>query len=177
MNPVETQPAIVILMANAFKFSDVTEGYRTTPSSFSKCYSTGDIFRSSRDIMRDVYTPDALSAAKSGILHSASQKRTRSQSDDGYESDSVIFEEECMDEATDCAEGLDAMHSARPIKGLRTRPLGVMGTRSLPAGHLGLPVSNLGSDVAMKEEEDWSLNLVDMQALPASLEPLVLPGC
>ena len=106
------------------RLPDVTEGYVTSPS-FSKSLSTGDIFCSANDTLRSIFPP-----APSGTTEApqvSHKKRARPLSDQGYNLDQEIAEDEEDDEMALYDERrVDALTLSpnatafgRPIKPLR----------------------------------------------------------
>lgn len=130
---------------------NVTEGYVIAPS-FSKSYSTGDIFCSANDTLRDIFPPAASRTTETLVL---SKKRARPHSDQSYDSDQQMAED---DHDVDIAlyEEQHPGTLGRPMKPLRRTPRKVMMiTRSLPGG--SMMEGKATSDAPMDDEEDWSV--------------------
>ncbi|PPQ98502.1 hypothetical protein CVT24_003993 [Panaeolus cyanescens] len=148
--------------------SDVTEGYRTTPSSFSRAQTTGTIFRSMNDTMRDVYTNNP-SSADTQVGDSRVLKRSRS-----FEANSEP-QTNASDDASTQPEDKNAPRLIRP---LRTSSRTFLTTQSMPAGSFSMGfnkdngVSNGNERVTSTiEEDDWSgENTTQTQAF----QPMVL---
>ncbi|RDB22577.1 hypothetical protein Hypma_010211 [Hypsizygus marmoreus] len=142
---------------------NVVEGYISSPPSFSKSNSTGNIFRSSNDTLRDIYP--LASTNTPGI---SPRKRTRRQFDQGYNSDGGLSEEDGdadmeangdLDEGVSIILGPDARSLGRPVKALRKPRRTMLTTCSLPNGSLRMGGEVIDNDSIMKgtEEEDWSM--------------------
>ncbi|KAG5636615.1 hypothetical protein H0H81_007412 [Sphagnurus paluster] len=168
---------------------DVAEGYTSTPPSFLKSNSTGNIFRSASDTYREVYSP---LVPNSTPAISTRKKRSRSTGAEGYDSDEPINGERDTDmgnqdsdeEAVDIVVGPEAKTLGdRPIKALRKPKKGMLATRSLPIHSFAFGDSKLGTEEPMKmveEEDDWSSsNFVaqafdDAQDQSSTFQPMVL---
>ncbi|KAF8974765.1 hypothetical protein BDZ97DRAFT_48220 [Flammula alnicola] len=122
---------------------NVTEGYRTTPSSFSKAQSTGSIFRSMNDTMQVVHRNFSSSSLNQGT----SRKRARSVTE-GDQQDSIS--EDCemqMDNQVESTgtpppRDIPVFIASRKIKPLRSSRRTFLEARSLPNGSLsfkGMP--------------------------------------
>ncbi|PPQ77745.1 hypothetical protein CVT25_011180 [Psilocybe cyanescens] len=147
----------------------VLEGYKTSPSTFSKAQSTGSIFRSMNETLQEVYSSRDASANLTNN-NQTSRKRARSVSD--------------HDEQTPILEGSEMQaafeHSAtsRPIKPLRTSQRSLHTTRSLPAGEFAFGGHGQSSKIphfrqTVNEEEDWSQETT-FQSSEQHFEPMVL---
>jgi hypothetical protein len=166
-------------MTRLTRLPDVTEGYATS----SKSYSTGNIFSSAKDTLREIFP-----YPRSVTTETPPRKRARPHSDKGYDEDQGIVED---DEPKGAEMALyeeqhvgsfslqpDGTTFARPIKPLRrTARKGIMTTRSLPGGSMRQLDCELEatSDETMNEEEDWSLQ--DVQASSGCstvFEPMIL---
>lgn len=148
----------------------VMEGYRTTPSSFSKAQSTGSIFRSMNDTLRDVYAN--LPGETRDVV---TRKRARSASVGETE---AIPEE--LEISVDPPPSLSATSSLpeenisnRKIKSLRASSRSYLQTRSLPAGTFafaGEPAAE--PSLPSTAEDDWSQESC-FQPSQLSFEPMV----
>ncbi|KAG6814169.1 hypothetical protein H0H92_000845 [Tricholoma furcatifolium] len=137
----------------------VTEGYISAPSSFSRASSTGSIFQSARDSLREAQSLQLPAASSNAATH----KRSRPQGEQGYNSDGDV------DEDQDAEMNLAALGSTaqagstcatnRPIKALRKPRKAMLQTRSLPASTFQFSAQEYSSNAAMNkvdEEDDWS---------------------
>ncbi|KAF8812448.1 hypothetical protein BYT27DRAFT_7182882 [Phlegmacium glaucopus] len=147
---------------------DVSEGYKTSPSSFSKAQSTGSIFRSMNDIFRDVYSNMPVDSTN----QSTTGKRSRSLSP-------LISPDADMllDENDQSMSPVETTNPSRPIKPLRRSRHSLLETRSLPNGPLLFGNSDHTPDhIATKtidEEDDWSNQKAD-EDFEQPFEPMVL---
>lgn len=132
------------------RLTGVTEGYRTS-SAFQKSYSTGNIFRSASDTLRDIYDAPRITPP----VIDSSKKRARTQSDQDYHSDDGAPEEDNPLNKEDIDMFLPA---DRPVKALRKPKTTMLMARSLPNGSLPVGRGQINS-AAMNsvEEEDWSM--------------------
>ncbi|KAG6850040.1 hypothetical protein H0H93_002049 [Arthromyces matolae] len=140
---------------------NVTEGYRSPPSSFSRSQSTGSIFQSAQDSLAQA----KQSCASTNSMPASRNKRSHplGESDRGCESDGAADEDNVLDmDIVDTASpGTPSIYSAdstRPIKPLRRK--GMLQTRSLPSNIFALGESHRINDPGMntvKEEDDWSI--------------------
>ncbi|KJA24665.1 hypothetical protein HYPSUDRAFT_483210, partial [Hypholoma sublateritium FD-334 SS-4] len=132
----------------------VMEGYRTTPSSFSKAQSTGSIFRSMNDTLRDVY------ANSSGEISNAmTRKRARSAS--VGEPEAITEESEISADAlpsqSATSSPLEEGISNRKIKSLRASSRSYLQTRSLPTGAFAFAGASITQpSLLAMAEDDWS---------------------
>lgn len=166
-------------MTRQTRLPDVTEGYATAPS-FSKSYSTGDIFCSANDTLRDIFPPAPSGTTETPLV--SPKKRARRHSDQGYNS---AEDDEDGEMALDEERRVDALSLSpnktafgRLIKPLRRKSRkGVMITRSLPGGSMRHLERSAIHDARMGDEEDWSLSL-DAPEVPSgnttSFEPMIL---
>ncbi|KAF8076372.1 hypothetical protein FPV67DRAFT_1664653 [Lyophyllum atratum] len=157
---------------------NVTEGYASTPPSFMKSKSTGTIFRSAHDTLREVYDPLAPNCA-SVASH---KKRGRSQGDQGYDSDGGVDEDrdtemgsvnqESDEEGVSIIVGPDAKSLGRPMKALRKPRRAMLATRSLPSTSFAFGADKLDHNLSMNrvEEEDWSAGNFSARDSEASTE-------
>ncbi|KAG6919441.1 hypothetical protein DXG01_006324 [Tephrocybe rancida] len=160
--------ASILSMMTSLPVFGVTEGYMTVPPSFSKSNSTGTIFQSARDTLREA---QGLHLA----VHStdASQrKRSRPQDDQGYDSDGAVDEDmERQMELADQQFERGPETSRRPTKALRKPRRAMLQTRSLPGTAFALGNSKHANDVIMnkvEEEDDWSAG----NFAPQGFEPI-----
>ncbi|KAK7049541.1 hypothetical protein VNI00_005572 [Paramarasmius palmivorus] len=161
----------------------VTQGFPVnndpTASSRQKSLSTGFLFRSNNDILRDVTSSHEASSSTS-----AKPKRARSSSPQEIDIDDAMVGS--RQEATAICSGnlsSETLHlSDRPIKPLRKSARALMQTQSLPVnlwphrdrsddirdqnGELAAPTQGGEGE----EEEDWST----LQTGATSFEPMVL---
>ncbi|KAG7096981.1 hypothetical protein E1B28_004376 [Marasmius oreades] len=137
---------------------NVSQGYATNkdplqpgPSPRIKSVSaTNTIFRSSNDIMHDVFLSN-----ESRFLH-ASRKRARPE-EDAADVDSTIFSR--IDEAgttMTLVNSLDLQAPSRLIKPLRKPGRTALQINSLPASMWSNNPAECTNDVEEEEEEDWS---------------------
>jgi hypothetical protein len=155
----------------------VTEGYATAPS-FFKSYSTGDVFCSANDTLRDIFLPASSGATETLV---SPRKRTRSHSDQGYDEDQGIAEDdEDAEMASDEEQRVGRFPMppgtafARPMKPLRRTPRkGIMITHSLPGGSMRHLEGKATSDEMMDEEKDWSIPDVQVSSGPTAFEPMI----
>lgn len=146
-------------MTRQTRSPDVTEGYATVPS-FSKSHSTGAIFCSANDTIRDIF-PSAAPRASIETPAISTRKRTRSCSD--HDSDHETAEDDdSMSLYEDQRVGTFALPTnvtalGRPMKPLRRKCMMTV-TRSLPSGLMRHLEGNSASDATMNHEEDWSLS-------------------
>lgn len=139
--------------------SGVSQGYRTTPSeasiNFRKAQSTGYIFRSANDAIRDAKREAA--AAKDLHLEPV-KKRSRSADRDGDESMRDNSAHGGQESTTSATPQTLATRAIRPLRTSSQRAL--LQTRSMPVGAFGfsLPKSAQAPSKAepVQEEEDWS---------------------
>ncbi|KAF8162550.1 hypothetical protein BJ912DRAFT_864654 [Pholiota molesta] len=154
----------------------VTEGYRTTPSSFSKAQSTGSIFQSMNDTMRDVYanSPDP------GLRCNTTRKRTRSSSEIMAETIPEAYDisiDPPSSSATCPPPDTAGITTPRKVKSLRAPSRALLETRSLPVGAFAFAGSTQSSsfipttDIA--DEDDWSYGNSFQTSQPA-FEPMTL---
>ncbi|KAG6854793.1 hypothetical protein C0991_001220 [Blastosporella zonata] len=116
----------------------------------------GTIFQSSRDTLRETQ-----SLHRHSTDMASQNKRSRSQGDQGYDSDGAVDEERDakMDPATEDGNRL-LEQSRRPVKSLPKLRKSMLQTRSLPATTFAMGGHEATNDVVMnkveEEEEDWS---------------------
>ncbi|KAH0587578.1 hypothetical protein H2248_006354 [Termitomyces sp. 'cryptogamus'] len=133
---------------------NVMEGYISAPPSFSKSNSTGTIFQSARDSLRE--------AQSLSVANSSASKRSRPQGGSGYDSDGAIDEDRDAEMDKVNSEGdrtpVNPEVSSRPTKPLRKPRKAMLQTRSLPSHSFAMSDPKLTNDVMMNkvEEEDWS---------------------
>ncbi|KAF9534341.1 hypothetical protein CPB83DRAFT_844073 [Crepidotus variabilis] len=136
---------------------NVSQGYRTAPSessiSFRKAQSTGYIFRSANDAIRD-----AKAAAMENTLHAESvKKRSRSVEREG--TDGSVHDNSHQGEQESFAKPLQTL-ATRAIKPLRTSSQrALLQTRSMPVGAFSFGQPNQATTPKaepVEEEEDWS---------------------
>ncbi|KAG6817396.1 hypothetical protein H0H87_009040 [Tephrocybe sp. NHM501043] len=152
----------VWLMTTLLLDFDVSEGYISAPPSFSRSQSTGAIFQSARDTLREAQSFSRTHSFSSDAA--AQKKRSRAQGDQGYDSDGAVDEE--RDDTDLTMQDNDGTHrplapegSSRPMKTLRKPRTGMLQTRSLPATAFTMGGKKSTNDVVMnkvEEEEDWS---------------------
>lgn len=138
----------------------MTEGYTTHNPSYhdTKAYSTGNIFRSANDTLRDIF-PSGLSVT---ALPPSELKRTHTQSEQEYDSDGGAVDDDDT-EMHPIVPKYDStfMGFNRPIKALRKPRRMMLTTRSLPGGSFGFGNSaetfTGGRALKELEEEDWSI--------------------
>ena len=156
---------------------DVMEGYQTAPSGFSKAQSTGSIFRSMNDTMRDVYTKPLSS---NNNQQDKSRKRSRSMEpenpDDNRDCDMTIDEHQPAVTDASSKPGSTFSRQIRPLRNTSRRTL--LETRSLPANSFSFaessssPVNKLETP---QEEDDWSQELENSSlSVEQPFEPMVL---
>lgn len=163
-------------------FIDVAQGY-TTPVSgraFTKAKSTGTIFRSANDTLRDIYSDFE------GNCHPSTSQNKRAYSDtDPVDEMSAVGERLSMD--VDDRENNDTVSplvpggeiSLRPKKPLRQSRSFMSRTISLPASSMILNSRDqstlLTRDPAQEEEEeeDWTDPTIS-SALDQKFEPMLL---
>ena len=136
--------------ASNASFLEVTEGYNTPPSSFSKAQSTGSIFRSMNDTIRDVYSNFSVDNTNNSATQ---KKRSRSLSP-------LIPVADMSSDDNDISDLSLVEPTKRPIKPLRRPRHSLLETRSLPNGPLLFGASDRTS-ATIEEEEDWSNEKVD----------------
>ena len=156
----------------------VTEGYRTPPS-FSKARSTGTIFQSMNDTMREGYSNVPTKADATDNL--TSRKRSRSVAEDderGFiaEDSEMPVDAEQKAGISPPQHGGDTLPFTRPTKGLRKHAL--LETRSLPDGSFsfgrGMDLSSeANKPVPINEENDWSAEAA-FQPSEQKFDPMVL---
>ncbi|KAF9462634.1 hypothetical protein BDZ94DRAFT_714790 [Collybia nuda] len=151
----------------------VTEGYITPNSSYTKAYSTGAVFRSANDTLRDIFPSSPVAPTPPSKL-----KRTYTQSE-GYDSDGGVDDgdqEMHLTIPNFVQTSTDTKAFNRSIKALRKPKRTMLTTRSLPGGLLGfgknLGTSVTGGSLNGLEEEDWSTSEISSVQLP--LEPMIL---
>jgi hypothetical protein len=160
------------------RLPDVTEGYTTPP--FSKSYSTGDIFNSANDTLRNIFPPQAASSKTAETVLVSPKKRARPYPED-YDGDYEI--EEDYEDAEMAPDGQSVGTSLpldkptlgrlmKPLPSRRTPRKGMLTTRSLPGSSMRQLEDKSISDVTMKEEEDWSV--LAAQTHTTSFEPMML---
>ncbi|KAF8165357.1 hypothetical protein B0H34DRAFT_793754 [Crassisporium funariophilum] len=146
----------------------VTEGYISPPSTFARAHTTGSIFCSMNDTLRDVYS----NAPVQQMNEPPKRKRARSINDteppslaqDTMQSDTQISDNIAYPVAT------ENLRVSRPTKPLRNSQRSMLQTRSLPNGSLSF--GSTSRDLAIvkptvQEEDDWSVE--------ASNEPSAQP--
>lgn len=148
----------------------VMEGYRTTPSSFSKAQSTGSIFRSMNDTLRDVYANSS-----GGISNVVTRKRARSASVGEPEAITEEFEisVDAPPSQSATSSPLEENISNRKIKSLRASSRSYLQTRSLPTGTFafaGAPITQ--PSLPATAEDDWSQESC-FEPTQLSFEPMV----
>ncbi|KAF5388242.1 hypothetical protein D9615_000403 [Tricholomella constricta] len=154
---------------------NVAEGYTSAPPSFIKSNSTGTIFRSAHDTLREVYCPPAPNSTPV-VSPRKTNKRNRPQNDQGYDSDGGVdedrdaekgmFDQDSDEDGIDIILGSEAKKLARPMKALRKPRRAMLATRSLPAGEFTVGDNRFNNDATMKrveEEEDWSSGNLTVQ--------------
>ncbi|KIK06723.1 hypothetical protein K443DRAFT_248888 [Laccaria amethystina LaAM-08-1] len=163
--------------------SNVAQGYPTPVSgrAFIKANSTGSIFRSTNDTLRDIYSDFE------GDFHPSTSQNKRAHSDtDPMDEMSAFGERLSMD--VDDRENNDPLStispggetSLRPKKPLRQSRSFLSRTTSLPASSIILSNSRdqttlLTSDPAQEEEEeeDWTVSTTS-SPLDQKFEPMLL---
>ncbi|KAG6861605.1 hypothetical protein C0995_014512 [Termitomyces sp. Mi166 len=137
--------------------SNVTEGYISVPPSFSKSNSTGTIFQSARDSLREAQSLQLT------VVNRSANKRSRTQGEPGYDSDGAIDEDRDAEMDLVNPEGgrppVDLEVSSRPMKALRKPRKSMLQTRSLPNHSFALGGPKLTNGIItnkVEEEEDWS---------------------
>ncbi|KAF9476459.1 hypothetical protein BDN70DRAFT_935026 [Pholiota conissans] len=151
----------------------VTEGYRTTPSSFSRAQSTGAIFSSMNDTMRDIYANPQNTTSHA----SAARKRTLSFSEVAEPGTMAEGAEISIDDAPSTeSPAADANPMPRKIRPLRAPSRAFLQTQSLPVGALTFAGSTKPSAITASTEpvaeEDWSFENSFQPSQPA-FEPMV----
>jgi hypothetical protein len=138
------------------RLSDVTEGYTTSPS-----YSTGAIFSSANDTLRNVFPPGSSRTAETLLV--SPKKRACPYSDqDSHEDHGIEENDEDADMALDELCVGTSLPSETPTQGRPTKPLpsrrtlrkGMLTTPSLPGSSMKQLEDKEIPDVTMKEEED-----------------------
>lgn len=166
---------------------DVTEGYTTHNSSYTKAHSTGNIFRSANDTLRDIF-PSGPSVT---ALHPSELKRTHTQSEQEYDSDGgAVHDDDTKMHLIIPKYDQASMGFNRPIKALRKPRRTMLTTRSLPGDSFGFgnSVETFMGGGALKEleEEDWSIPTIQPESSshitpessdndqPSQVEPMIL---
>ncbi|KAF9057591.1 hypothetical protein BJ165DRAFT_1397835 [Panaeolus papilionaceus] len=145
---------------------NVTEGYRTTPSSFSRAQTTGAIFTSMRDAMIDAYG-------------NTSTTRDDQNTDPRVLKRSRSFEASNEAQSNDSESTTTQLNEARvprPIRPLRTPSRPFLSTQSMPVGAFSMgirreqdgPSANKRETTTI-EEDDWS-----GESLSQPFQPMVL---
>ncbi|TFK43544.1 hypothetical protein BDQ12DRAFT_675149 [Crucibulum laeve] len=156
---------------------NVTEGYATPPSvhAFSKSKSTGYIFRSANDTLRDVYSTKGVSDMP---ISAKKRSRSASTSDHGNENSAHASEDD-----EELAMQLDSRNpdaskvslflqeqrgAQRPLKPLRRPRKAIMATQSLPSEAFRFSGSSGDQNVTTHtndaEDDDWSVSTNDQTA-------------
>ncbi|KAF8655257.1 hypothetical protein AX16_003159 [Volvariella volvacea WC 439] len=164
---------------------NVTEGYLSVPPSMAGSYgrsaSTGHIFRSSNDTLRDIFASPDASRDKPTTHPVRKRARSFSQSesqttdtddDDAIRPDSTNDASEAEHQTSTRPSGLG--QSSRSFKPLPKSRRGMMVTQSLPAGALRFGERRVDDAIApVKElpaEEDWSAETSSSSFQPTLLE-------
>ncbi|KAL0579540.1 hypothetical protein V5O48_002469 [Marasmius crinis-equi] len=158
MNTIDPDLASQVRSAAMRGRRNVSQGYATYkdplqppgPSSRTKSLSTNDIFRSSNDIMHDVFA-STNPVDPSGIPTQPSNKRARSE-----DRDTDPRGDDSTGANRDIAMNLNTPLDDRPIKPLRKSGKSLMQTRSLPASLWPTASAESGGVI---EEEDWSASM------------------
>lgn len=157
----------------------VTEGYRTSPS-FTKAHSTGAIFQSMNDTMREVYSN--LKANADATDNLPSRKRSRSVTEDDerdfFTQDSEMPVDVEQKAGIILPQPGGTLPFTRPTKGLRTSRHSLLETRSLPNGSFSFGRGmDLGSEAnksaSINEENDWSAEST-FQPSEQGFDPMIL---
>ncbi|KAF9009079.1 hypothetical protein BDQ17DRAFT_1323552 [Cyathus striatus] len=130
---------------------NVLEGYTTAPTrgAFAKAHTTGRLFVSAKDALREVYPQGRSSRSYQPSPSSKNKKRTLSLS--------LLAPLKSKRKRSVRGSGDTA---DRPMKPLRKPRQTVMATRSLPAESSRFSTSSGNMDASMRnsaDEEDWSL--------------------
>ncbi|KAH9482636.1 hypothetical protein JR316_0004736 [Psilocybe cubensis] len=147
----------------------VLEGYKTTPSTFSKAQSTGSIFTSMNDTLHKIYSNrDSLPSLPSN--DQVSRKRARSV----MEHDVEI----ATPEGSEAYPAFGQPVTFRPVKSLPNSRRSLHTTHSLPTSSFTLGGNGQTSQTqsfpqSSNEEEDWSQDTT-FQSSEQKFEPMVL---
>jgi len=148
------------------RLPDVTEGYTTAPL-FSKSYSTGYIFRSANDTLRDIFPPAPSGSTETPLI--SPRKRERAHSGAAEDVEMALDEEH----AGTFSLPSDVTTLGRPMKPLRRTPRNfTTRTQTLPSDTAKNSERKATSDATTKEEKDWSVP--DSPGNTASFEPMIL---
>ncbi|KAF4619630.1 hypothetical protein D9613_005090 [Agrocybe pediades] len=167
-SPFATSEDIVQQLRNnaARVRKSVQEGYRTTPSAFSRAQTMGSIFTPMNATLQDVYQ-NTNARAQQLDTSDSTRKRSRSVTRD----DSPLFaESSAMDGVEDQSATGPATRPVKPLKPSRR----MLETRSLPANAFSFGTPSQPSFVVpatTTEEDDWSE--LDPSGQTNSFEPIV----